>query len=353
MFGMKDQRWLLCGVFSALFVMAISPEGFASSGEENTVRLAWVRGAGAESCPGEATVANFVAARLGRNPFSEESGWFIEGVVERSAAGWSTHIRMSNGGTNLGIRELSSETSDCSAITAASVLAIAVGIDPDAALMPAPNPEPAAQIVPAKPETPRPTKEASGPVVVPSVAKVPSVQPLRVAPFPRLTVSSRGVVGIALLPRVAPGFAIVAGLEGRFWEATSGMLWLPEVVTTNRDFAFGITAVSLGGCVNPIRVRRLSLAGCLALYGGGIHQVVAALQGEYEPRDVRQKGWFAAAPSLRARVHVVSRLSVDAGVEFVIPLQRHDFAVGGRSDLAFGMEPLGLMTFFGPTLSIP
>lgn len=325
-----------------LFVLAIASTGFASAAPENSVRFAWVRGRGAELCPQEATIAKIVAARLGRDPFSPESSWFIEGVVEHSAAGWSAHIRMSKDGANLGTRELSSETADCSAITAASVLAIAVGIDPEAALTSAP--------APTITEIPKPNTEVTLPK--PTSTLVRPTQPLRIEPFPRLSASSRGVIGIGLLPSIAPGFLLAAGFEGRVWEGTLGMLWLPEVSTTNRDFVFGITAVSLGACVRPVQSKRLSLAGCGEFYAGGIHEAVTQSQ-TLLPLDVRQRRWFAAAPSIRARFPLVSWLSVDAGVEFVIPLLRHEFAAVGQRDPVFSLGPLGLVTFLGPTLSIP
>ncbi len=350
MFGRTDQQRSFCGLLSALFVLAISCVGFASSTPENTVHFAWVRGVGAESCPNEATLAKIIAARLGRNPFSRESSWFIEGVVEHADVGWSAHIRMSKDGTILGTRELSSETVDCSAITAASVLAIAIGIDPDAALISAPKSEPSAPPVPKQPPPLKPKDEARPPIPKPAPPLVRPAQPLNTGTFPRVAFSSQGVLGFALLPRIAPGFALAASVEGQRWEGALGMLWLPEVPTANREFAFGITAVSLAGCVYPFRWRRLSPAGCLAGYAGGIHQVVLP---PYEPTNVGQRAWFAAAPSIRARYLLVSWLSVDAGVEFVIPLLRHDFAVQERSEPVFSMGALGIATFFGPSLSIP
>ena len=351
MFGTNDRHVPCCSLFSALFVGAVPAPSFASSAPENSVHFAWVRGAGAESCPNEATLVKIVAARLGRDPFSRESSQFIEGVVERTPAGWSAHIRMSKDGRMLGTRELTSESPDCSAITAASVLAIAIGIDPDAALSMTPAPPAVDPPVPVTPEPPKPKEEVHCPASVPAKPLVRPAQPLPLEIFPKIAASFRGVLGIGLLPQIAPGFALNTGLEGRRWEGSLGLLWLPEVATTNGDFAFGITAVSLGACGHPVRARRLLLSGCLRLYGGGIHQVVASLL--YAPLDVSQRLWFTAAPSVRARFAIISKLSLDAGVEFVVPLIRHEFAVVGRTEPVFAMGPLGLTTFFGPTMSIP
>lgn len=350
MFGTTDRSSSIFALFAAMFVMTIPSVGLAMSDAENKVHFAWVRGAGAESCPTEATLANIVAARLGRDPFSRDSPRFIEGVVERTPSGWSAHIRMSKDGSGLGTRELTSEGPDCSSITAASVLAIAIGIDPDAALGIAPNTPPAAP-PPAPPESAKQEKPRS-------VESLPIKSSIRVAspswplPFPRITVSPRGILGFTLLPRAAPGFALMTGLEGRRWEAALGMFWLPDVSTPNDDFAFGITAITLGGCMNLVRARRFSLSTCLGMHGGAMHKVVVSLQ-TYAPFDIRSRAWFAGALSLRARIPIVSLLSIDAGVELVIPLIHRDFAIQGQRDPVFAMAPLGFTTFFGPTLSIP
>jgi hypothetical protein len=354
MFGTNDRGSSICATFAALFVTTIPFTGLAMSDSENKVHFAWVRGAGAESCPAEATLAKIVSARLGRDPFFRESPRFIEGVVERTPSGWSAFIRMSTDGSSLGTRELTSDGPDCSAITAASVLAIAIGIDPDAALGIAPNTPPAAPppapLESAKQEKPPEKLRFSAPSPSNVLVRPPSASlPL---PFPRITVSPRGILGFALLPRIAPGFALMTGLEGRRWEAALGMLWLPEVSTSNDDFAFGITAITLGGCMNAVRARRFSVSACLGVHGGAIHPVVASGQ-TYVPLDVRHRAWFAGAFFLRARIPIASLLSIDAGVELVIPLIRRDFAIREERDPVFAMAPLGFTTFFGPTLSIP
>src|SRR5204863_7855459 len=98
-------------------------------------------------------------------------------------------------------------------------------------------------------------------------------------------VTLRGGAPAGLVPGIAPTLGLAAELGPRSsrFRGTAGALWVPEARTEDGQFAFGLTAGSLGACV---LVARLPLAGrasnrpvftgletCAAAYAGAVHAV--------------------------------------------------------------------------------
>src|SRR3954465_8909690 len=78
------------------------------------VRFAWVRGKGADGCASQQQIADQVAARLGRSPFSADAARSIDAYVTRSESGFRAEIYVrGQGGALAGSRELTSEAPDC------------------------------------------------------------------------------------------------------------------------------------------------------------------------------------------------------------------------------------------------
>src|SRR5262245_43864735 len=57
------------------------------------VRLEWIRGENAESCPNDAAIAAEIARRLGRDPFSSDAESAVEVTVQHSGSAWTAHIQ--------------------------------------------------------------------------------------------------------------------------------------------------------------------------------------------------------------------------------------------------------------------
>ena len=99
-------------------------------------RLAWVRGDGAEMCPAEAELEERVTARLGRRAFSETASRVIEGTVTRHGDAWHASIRVRDArGALGGARDFDLQAPDCTALSAATTLAVVLTIDPNAPLV--------------------------------------------------------------------------------------------------------------------------------------------------------------------------------------------------------------------------
>ena len=108
------------------------------------VRLEWVRLEGAGSCIDSAELEARVRRRLGNDPFDPRASRSIEGVARRAGGVWRAQIavRAHPGDTNPPLRELESRADDCEALSNATVLAVALAIDPAAAFSDPPAKEP-------------------------------------------------------------------------------------------------------------------------------------------------------------------------------------------------------------------
>ncbi len=122
-----------------------------------TASLDWQRGSGAGGCVDGPGLARVVEARLGRPVFVGASGAeaIVSGVVERrpSLAGaplsFAVHLGIADrSGNPLGVRDLLLDGADCSTLTEAIALVLAVTLDPDqplaleAPVLPPPPPPP-------------------------------------------------------------------------------------------------------------------------------------------------------------------------------------------------------------------
>ncbi len=328
----------------------------------------WVRGEHAETCSDGPAIAGAVSVRLGESVFSETAKKSIEGFIERASGKWTARIYVrSASGHLVGSRELSSDAAECAPIESAVTLAIALAIDPDAALRsPAPAASPSTSPVPAPPTPPPPPAPSCpacpaavcpAPVPCPAAAPCPISKPCpepetssRAAKSATATVSLRAVLAGGLLPSASPGAEVAGelGVSGR-WYATVGALVLPEVRTAGSDLSFGLTAAWAGACADGWSGRWGSTSLCAAGMLGAIHAVVYVL----EPTTPGQQLWAGVAVTPRIRVRLVGPLVWEAGGELVFPVTRYQFTVGGQTGVAFQEGPVAGVGFLGLGWSIP
>ena len=319
-----------------LVAAALASPSTVSAAPEEPFRLAWVRGGGAEACLSDRTLSSRVAERLGRDPFAGDARRTIEGYVTRDGRRWAAHLIVRDAtGAVSGARDFASEGDDCEAIDAAVTLAIALAIDPEAALRPPPATPP-----PPAPESPP----------APRVAECPA---LVCPPPPRhlpTALTGRGALSTALLPKTSLGLSMLADVEvARRLHATAGVLYLPETKTAAEGFAFGLTAASLGGCGDAWTKGSWAAALCGNAYVGAIHSVVYSLQ----PTQPGDRLWLGLGAGARLAGNVVSALRVEVAAEATAPLVRHRFFVEGAPGTAFQQAPVGALVSFGVGMSIP
>jgi hypothetical protein len=292
----------------------------AAAEELSTFRLSWLRGEGAESCPSAQELERAVQSRLGRDPFAENAEQAIEASVARSGdATWHIQIRVRDaGGKKMGSRELDTEASDCRAIADALALAVALAIDPDAEL--GPPPPPLARVEPA-------TVPPKAPAACPAPPACPGPAPCRCPPPTRATVhatfTGRALLAGGILPGVASGAGMSGDLAISRWHATLGFYWLAE--TKARGFAFGLSAASVGGCVDAIRSESTTLGLCTGVQFGAMHSVVR--DPNLRPDGPGERLWVALEFGPRLSWRGPGPFYAELGGSLLAPLTRPAFGV--------------------------
>jgi hypothetical protein len=195
----------------AAMVAMTASRAWADAPARRTSSLSWIRLAGADGCVSTQDLARDVELRLGRPVFVSpaRADVSVEGHVEplRGGTGWRATIVLRDAqGAPLGTRELSRKDASCDAMREPVALVIAVMIDPDAALSPAPPPAPPIASTGEAPPPPPPAQ-----IVVEKEVKVEvQVPERRRDPF-RLDVGAGAIASAGLLPNVGIG-AFVGGL---------------------------------------------------------------------------------------------------------------------------------------------
>lgn len=334
------------------------------------MRLVWVRGERTQGCLDRGAIARRVVERLGREVFSDSAPRSIEGVVQHEGDRWDAHLYVREAdGSLFGSRYLTSTAPDCTALDAAVTLAIALVIDPDAATRPslatvpppAPTPDPVAP--PAAPSSPSdrgPVAAAPPPTTTPAHAPLPIAATLPNPVPPRtpqepfradaLAATGRALVAAGVLPAAAVGAGLsVEGPVNRTVQATAGMLYLPEVRTASRDFAFGLTSGWLGACAKPWAEGRVAITACGKILLGAIHSVVYTLA----PTEPGDRVWTSAALTLGFKVRIGGPFVAELGGEGWVPFTPYRFRVVGQSGWVFQEGSVSGFVFAGVGVSIP
>ena len=369
------------GLRAALAALTIGLCAGHALADEPQFSLAWVRAEGAASCPATRELAAEVAQRLGRDPFASSAERSLEAVVRRDGDLWRTSIHVRDGsGADVGSRTLKSAAGDCGPIFWATVLAIALAIDPHAALQSdrdetaSPAPPPAVAPGPAlEPSTPpadgQPGTAPATPVLPRAVdastrrqrtaaalASTPCPArpcPPRPAPAPTsprspqvMSAVARGKLALGLLPKPSTGVGLAAGglaASGLGW--TAAMAWLRSVHTDSEDADFGVGltygSVEAGYVMGSAEAATVWLSAGLA--AGAMHTVV------YSPQPARTGDLFypAGLVGLKAQTRLAGSLVGELGLTGLLPMIRYELRVAGRSDAVFAAPPAALVAHFG------
>jgi hypothetical protein len=117
---------------------AETPSSKAPAPAAKTARLVYEREV--PECPDESTLRNEVLARLGYDPFTQNSPRTMTASIERTRSGLRAHIVFHDPGSKGGgSRTLESTKNDCSELASAMVLAITIAIDPSSLTRPPPT----------------------------------------------------------------------------------------------------------------------------------------------------------------------------------------------------------------------
>lgn len=328
------------GAAAGLATIAAATGARAADDAAEPVRFAWVRGQGAEACPVADRVKEEVAARFGRDPFTTSpSARSVDVIVTRAGGTWRAEIDVrASDGTSAGTREITSDAPGCGALASATVLALALAIDPLAGLAP-PKPPP------SKPAPEGFTRPEAAPIAPPPPPREVAPPPDRPPALGATSLAAHVGVAVGLLPRAAAtvGVSALAALGDRF-SLGAVARFAPEVRASDPRFAFGLTAVGLVGCGRLVGRDPADLALCAAAAVGALHAVVDSI----EPLAAGDRAWAALSAAPRARLRLGSRVHLEAGAEVVVPLTRRSFSLEGRADApVFAQAAVGALPWVG------
>jgi|GEM_PF-4880531 len=267
-------------------------------------RLRWEREGGAESCVSGAVLSRLLAQVLGARPSKAGAPLvLLEGRAQPAPAPlrFSMRVTVRDAASNelFGERELTTADAECSALTPALLLVLAMSVDPDAGR----DGLPAAVENELQRGNQERGPEAAPPVVAPPAATVATTTPLAsepgrptVAIEPPVKANEPHIFGtLAVASEIMPSLTVGAGFGARLplrrqWSLSFSLFgWNPQAVTLP-DSAFldedgvqlaaGQLAASL---CRPLVGDRLQLGAC-AGFGAGLRWVWArALTNENNP----------------------------------------------------------------------
>lgn len=247
------------------------------------VRLAWVRGTDADTCPDGQWMRGEVARRLRRDPFDDDGPRSIEAVVERTSLGWLAVLRVRDrAGQLLGERSLTHTDASCAPIADAAALAIALAVDPDATVD---DPRPATTPAPAPTPLPRP--------------RVRRVTPTRrEAPTMPFTLGLAAGVSVGISPSISPFVGLAGGVNlTPRWSLRARLELSPAQPSDTPSFLFGYTRGTLTACGAAWDDSRFELAGCVGVTAAAVH---ASVRND-RALDAGDHPWVAAVAAVSFR----------------------------------------------------
>jgi hypothetical protein len=339
----------------------------AATGRADTIQpvdLVWARGDDADGCATSHEIKELVSQRLGVAPFSPDARRTIETIVERREGRWVARIQIRDQqGHTEATRELTSESTDCSPIQNAAVLAIAIAIDPNARFRPVvsasetamPALPPALSVSATSPSPIPPSAESPAPTVVPApriAPVVPAPHSAPVVPAPHSApvahepIVSSLTLRAGLSDQLVPGTSPVAGLVGTLpiaesWSIAAQSLLVAESPAPDDRFEFGLTAFGLGSCYQTSGSWSTGL--CASAWLGSIGAVVHSVP----PTHPGGRTFTAASVETFSRAGLLGPLHIELAGGVFVPVQRRTFTVEGLQDPVWRQPAMAGAIFVG------
>ncbi|HET9953804.1 MAG TPA: hypothetical protein VFQ61_04855 [Polyangiaceae bacterium] len=320
------------------------------AGASEPVRLQWVRLEGAGSCIDASSLSERVRRRLGNDPFQPQAQRSIEGMVRREAGTWRAQIAVRAHATDTepAVRELKSTSQGCESLGDAVVLAVALAIDPEAALAAS-----ASEASPPATQAPANAAPAPTPVSREVPARAPDVPreaPPRTSPSGR--VAAGAVAQAGLLPHVSFGGGLLAAaaLSSTFDVGVQARVF-PAVRGSNGEFNFqiGAAAGALQLCAGLPASTAMLIHVCAGPLLGLMH--AALLSGERSQPG--ERAWLGAELGADLDLRLTRWSALLLGARGVLPITRYRFAIEGSGGTIFrqaalaGMVQAALQLRFG------
>ncbi|MDP3278216.1 MAG: hypothetical protein Q8Q09_23720 [Deltaproteobacteria bacterium] len=311
---------------SAAGAIAILPANSQIESTDGRAHFSWVRGVGADRCPPQSTVQERIVQRLGHDPFASDAPQQIEAIVTREPLVWrAVFFVRDEHGVLQGTRELVSEARECGPVVSAISLAIALAIDPEAALRPSP------------PEVVRPPVVPAAPPRV-EMRTVYLAQPARMPVA--LELGSMIQLGTLSSPSAGVIFRASMQLHPRIGLAVSS-LWLSNSRLDGEGFSvdFGLMGGALHGVVNLVHNSRFALAAEAGVLLGALDASVLRVA----MTDSGTRGFVAVSAGIRTELHLTAGLFLSLAAQGLVPITRYQFvSTGQRREVLFDQPWLQL-----------
>jgi hypothetical protein len=353
---MRAALWSLC---LACGLLAPSLCRAQAARAETGYALSWVRGEGAEQCPSGRDLTREVEARVGRALFDAAAERSVEVQVSRENGSYhsNVYVRAADGQT-IGRRALESNEASCAPIFQATVLAVALVIDPEAE----PRDDhpkavatfaPVASSIPAVPPAPSPAARVAAVTPAPSAVSSPSPTPTFQAPAHALsTLSVRGVLSSALVPGTSPGLALDFSIRpAKDWGFSAGALYLSPTIAS-RDTGrvqIGLSAATLGATFDAARLDHVRLMLEADAWGGALQTAVLSPT----PTAPGPFAFLAFELGARAQTALSRGVFAEIGGGLAVPLLRRGLFVAGAAEPIWREPALAGLGFFGLGASFP
>jgi hypothetical protein len=343
-------QWMWWRFVAAALPLALSTHAAAAEPAAPQFALSVVRLPGAERCASTASTALAVERLLGRPAFVAPAGASvsIEGSVawSESDAAFYARVAISDAkGVLLGTRELTNRDPTCKDLDTALALALALFIDPTAAL----SSEPAKEPAPAPPPDLR-HDALTAPAPVTSAAS-PS------AASPRDHVVVTGALGVTLasglLPDAAPGGVakLAASPDDKWFVSLDAALFAEERASARASGAasFSLASATLAVCPTSWRRGRFAVRPCIGFLAG----MVAAHGVRDGELSTRHRPLYAPTARLDLSLRFLRNAFFALSPTLVVPTERDSFdaafdgqvttifrpsAIGGTLDLSIGVK---------------
>jgi hypothetical protein len=306
--------FVACGLAATASLAAPAP---ADAQAAASAHLVYVRGPGAEGCPGEHAIRSAVGTRLGYDPFFPWARDTLFTEITRSDGEFHVDLKLVDDRNLLrGARQISVTATDCAAAIDAIGLTISLTIDPASLLRPASTPPVAAPTPEVQPELPLPDPPMARDVGSPS----PRSRSERI--HGRIGVGAVGSFGAA--PAATLGPTLSAGAS---WRSLSldveGRADLPATGAAQETSARVRSWLVVGSLVPCLHLG--GPFGCFVFSGGSLG---ATSVGTSAPHTDHAP-WWAAGLRAGGEIALQGPLSLRAYAELLATLTRDSLGIDG------------------------
>jgi hypothetical protein len=317
---------------SAVLVFLLAPR---SALADQTARLVYARGVGAETCPDETALRAAVASRLGYDPFRPVAALTVIASVAHAGSVYQGDVRLlGEHGDEVGSRSIGQGSERCDEVVAAVALSISVAIDPLLLSRPtplAPSPPPVVLSVPeAIPAAPSPSPAPPAP------RAVTQPRPSSVRPF--LAGALVGSVGSAPNPAIG-GALSGGGRRGAFSLTAEARADLPSTTGQSKVSSFLLLG-TLAPCVHVSIVL-----GCAFASAG----VLTATSNGITNQQTRRAVYAAVGPRAGVELPIGPHLALRASLDLGVPLALYSFELGREASSAYNPSPVWSALALGAT----